>query len=268
MGAWRFLNTGFRDGPTNMAIDQALLEGAGRGTSPPTIRVFGWVPPTVSVGYSQDPCHELDMAACARAGVGIVRRPTGGRAVLHSGELTYAVVGPSGEPPLGGSILDTYGAIARALIAGLRELGVEGELARVETSGRAGREGVSPPCFASAGRFEVTVGGRKLIGSAQRRAGRAVLQHGSLLTDASHAGLADLLRMTGHQQREGLRRLLEQKTTDLARILGRPVEFAELAGALARGFERAWGVRLENGALSAREDEAAQELATEYVVSH
>ena len=266
MGAWRFLNTGFRDGPMNMSIDRAILEGVERGTSPPTVRVFGWTPPTVSAGHSQDVARELDMDACARAGVGVVRRPTGGRAVLHAGELTYAVVGPSGEPPLGASIMETYLAIARALLAGLRELGAGGELARVGAETRARGGDASPPCFAGAGRFEVIVGGRKLVGSAQRRVGNAVLQHGSLLIDGSHAELADLLRIASEERRRSIRLSLEQKTTDLTSILGRPVEFAEVAAAVARGFELAWGTELVPGDLSHTEAEEAGRLATEYAV--
>ena len=266
MGAWRFLNTGFLDGPMNMSIDRALLEGVELGTSPPTVRVFGWTPPTVSAGHSQDVARELDMEACARAGVGVVRRPTGGRAVLHAGELTYSVVGPSREPPLGASIMETYLAIARALVAGLRELGAECELERAGSETRVRGEGASPPCFAGAGRFEVVVEGRKLVGSAQRRVGNAVLQHGSLLIDGSHAGLVDLLRIASAERCRSIRLSLERKTTDLTSILGRPVEFAEVAAAVAFGFEFAWGTKLVPGGLSRRETEEAVRLATEYAV--
>jgi lipoate-protein ligase A len=249
-----------------MSIDRALLEGVGRGASPPTVRVFGWAPPTVSTGHSQDVGRELDLEACAKAGVGTVRRPTGGRAVLHAGELTYAVAGVSGEPPLGASIMDTYFAIAGALLAGLRELGVEGELGRAGAGADVGRGGVSPPCFASAGRFEVVVGGRKLIGSAQRRSGKAVLQHGSLLIDGSHIQLVDLLRIERAERRRSIRLSLEQKTTDLSSILGRSVQFGEVASAVARGFEIAWGAELVPGSLSHEETEAAERFATEYTV--
>ena len=266
MGAWRFLNTGFLDGPMNMSIDRALLEGVERGTSPPTDRVFGWTPPTVSAGHSQDVARELDMEACARAGVGVVRRPTGGRAVLHAGELTYAVVGPSGEPPLGASIMETYLAIAGALLAGLRELGAGGELERGGPETRARGEEASPPCFASAGRFEIVVGGRKLVGSAQRRSGDAVLQHGSLLMDGSHTELVDLMKIESTERRRSIRLSLERKTTDLTSILGRPVGFAEVAAAVALGFEAAWGTELIPGGLSDAETEEARRLATGYAV--
>ncbi len=263
MGSWRFLNTGAADGATNMAIDEALLSGVEAGTSPPTVRVYAWEPPTVSIGYSQKASDELDLIKCESWGFGVVRRPTGGRAVLHAGELTYSVAGPSGEPPLGGTIAESYQAIAGALVLGLSELGVVAELAPVATTPRERGGGASPPCFVSAGRFEVVVGDRKLIGSAQRRTERAVLQHGSLLTDDSHAGLADVLLVRRPEEREVVRRALKAKTTDLASLLSRLVGFDEVAGAVAAGFRSAWGVGLEDGGLSQDEKRAVETLATE-----
>ena len=263
MGSWRFLNSGCSDGATNMAVDEAILEGVGRGSSSPTLRVYAWEPPTVSTGHSQKASVELDLDACARRGFGVVRRPTGGRAVLHAGELTYSVVGRSGEPPLGGSIAESYRAIAGGLLLGLAELGVRAELAPVATAPR-GRGEVAPPCFVSAGRFEIVVEGRKLIGSAQRRLAAAVLQHGSLLTDGTHAQLADVLRVRKDADRAAIKRTLVLKTTDLAAILSRPLEFDELARAIRAGFEKAWGFEFEDGALSERESETVRRLTTEY----
>lgn len=267
MSVWRFLNTGLRDGATNMALDEALLAGVDRGDSSPTVRVFGWLPPTVSVGHSQDAEAELDLDACARAGVGVVRRPTGGRAVLHAGELTYSVVGPSGEAPLGATILETYRAIGEALVAGLGALGVQAGLEETGTDPGIRRGGASAPCFVSSGRFEVVVAGRKLIGSAQRRVGRGVLQHGSLLIDSRHTGLADLLPSLTGVEREAVRRSLEARTTTLERVLGRPIAFDEVAAAVRKGFADAWGVELRDGAVSSSEDHAAAELATACAVA-
>lgn len=263
MSSWRFLNSGRSDGATNMAVDEAILEGVDRGSSPPTLRVYAWEPPTVSTGHSQKASVELDLEACRKRGFGVVRRPTGGRAVLHAGELTYSVVGRSGEPPLGGTIAESYEAIANGLLLGLEELGVCAELAAVAAAPR-GRGEVAPPCFVSAGRFEIVVAGRKLIGSAQRRSGAAVLQHGSLLTDGTHVQLADVLRVRKEVDRAAIRRTLVSKTTNLAAILSRSLEFEELACAMRVGFERAWGITLGDGTLTERESEAARRLTTEY----
>jgi len=266
MSSWRFLNSGRSDGATNMAVDDAILEGVDRGSSPPTLRVYAWEPPTVSTGHSQKASVELDLEACRRRGFGVVRRPTGGRAVLHAGELTYSVVGRSGEPPLGGTIAESYRAIANGLLLGLKQLGVCAELAAVATAHRH-RGGVAPPCFVSAGRFEVVVSGRKLIGSAQRRLGAAVLQHGSLLTDETHVQLADVLRVDKEADRAAIRRTLVSKTTNLTAVLSRSLEFEELAYAMRVGFERAWGITFTDGALSERESEAVRRVTTEYDVA-
>jgi lipoate-protein ligase A len=264
MEPWRFLNTGSADGATNMAVDEALLVGVDRGESPPTVRVYRWDPPTVSAGYSQDIARELDLAACAERGFGVVKRPTGGRAVLHAGELTYAVVAPSGAPPLGSTIRETYRAIAGALLAALRELGVEADLERVG-SGPSGRGGAaSAPCFTSSGRFEIVVGGRKLVGSAQRRSGAGVLQHGSLLLDGTHAEIAGVIALGGETARRRLRKLLATKTTNLDTLLGRSVSYDEVALAVRAGFERAWGIELREEGLREDEFEAVRSLATTY----
>jgi len=263
--SWRFLNTGADTGAVNMAIDEAMLVGVNRGTTPPTVRVYAWDPPTVSLGYAQRIENELDLEAVRRSGFGVVRRPTGGRAVLHAGELTYSVVGPAGEGPLGRSIMEAYEAIARALAAGLRRLGVEVELAQV-ASEAIGRDGASPPCFASAGRYEIVVGGRKLIGSAQRRVGRGVLQHGSLLMDSTHERIAELMLVADERRRETVRRLLAQKTTHLSALLERPVAFPDVAEAMRLGFADTWGVSLDEGRLTEAERKAAETLATEYAI--
>lgn len=265
MASWRFLNTGATNGAANMAIDEAMLVGVNRGTTPPTVRVYAWEPPTVSLGYAQRAEDELDLEAVRRAGFGVVRRPTGGRAVLHAGELTYSVVGPAGEEPLGRSIMEAYEAIARALAEGLRELGVEVELSPVATEA-VGRDGASPPCFASAGRYEIVVDGRKLVGSAQRRVGRGVLQHGSLLTDATHERIAEVMRVEDERRRDAVRKVLARKTTSLSAILGRDVAFDEVAEAVRAGFARAWGVSLTEGRLTDGERETVKTLATEYAM--
>lgn len=261
MNSWRFLNSGPADGAANMAVDEAILEGVRAGMSPPTLRVYAWEPPAVSIGHSQKASTELDLAACRRMGFGVVRRPTGGRAVLHAGELTYSVVGRAGVPPLGRSIAESYEAIAKGLLAALAEIGVAAELAPVAAAPRTRGE-VAPPCFVSAGRFEVVVAGKKLIGSAQRRVGTAVLQHGSLLMDGTHAEIAEVMRVKRESERETIRRTLSRKATDLSTLMAAPADFETLAAAVRTGFERAWGITLADGTLTERESEVVSGLTT------
>jgi len=140
---------------------------------------------------------------------------------------------------------------------------VRAKLAPVATTAR-GRGEAAPPCFVSAGRFEVVVDGRKLIGSAQRRRGGAVLQHGSLLMDGTHTRLADVIRVRRQSDREAVREALRAKTTDLTSLLDRPVGFAEVSSAVRLGFEKAWAMKLSDGALTRDEKTAVRRLASEH----
>lgn len=171
--AWRLLSDAAGSGPWNMAVDEALLASAAAG-GPPTLRLYGWGGSWLSLGYSQR--LEAGRAeACAAAGVGVVRRSTGGAAVLHGADLTYAVAAPEGLLPAGREA--SYARIAEGLSRALCALGLE--VAAPEP--RPGpRVGLGFDCFAEPAGHELCAGGRKLVGSAQRRANGAVLQHGSL----------------------------------------------------------------------------------------
>src|SRR5438270_1203016 len=187
---WRLLVTEPSDGATNMAVDEAVWLGRRAGASPPTVRFFAWAPPTVSLGYGQPLDRHVDVAACRHLGVGIVRRLTGGSAIYHDGperELTYSVVAAADD--VGGGardLLHSYQWIGRALAGGLRTLGAPVEMVGVAR----GDEPTPAFCFARTGSCELEVGGRKLVGSAQRRYGGTFLQHGSILLGVDAARLA------------------------------------------------------------------------------
>ena len=168
---WRLLIDGDAPGPWNMGVDDALLVSAARDAAA-TLRFYTWRGAWLSLGYAQA-VGESRRAACEAAGVGIVRRPTGGRAVLHGGDLTYALAAPGELLPRG--LHTSYALVSNALCEALRGLGVPAERQR---DGRAGQPGFD--CFARLAAEEICAGGRKLVGSAQRRAGGAVLQHGSI----------------------------------------------------------------------------------------
>jgi len=222
-------------GEANMARDAELLERHRAGDDP-VLRLYRWDPPAVTIGYNQDP-GDFDAAAVAAAGYGLVRRPTGGRAILHAEELTYAVVGTSPGPIFGNSLHSTYMKINEALLAFLRELGIEADV----SEGEPREEMRGLVCFKSAGRHEVHVGGRKIIGSAQRRRGDVFLQHGSILAGPRHLDLLDFLG--GGTDRA----TLAAGTTDLGRLLGDPQGPAELdvlAVTLAEAFGRCLGLPL------------------------
>ena len=178
---WRFVSHGAGDGPWNMAVDEAIARAVGQGRVPPTLRLYEWREATVSLGYLQRATDAVDLEACRRYGVPIVRRPTGGRAVLHARELTYSLALPAGGIWGELSVAASFERIGRGLLAGLRRLGVAATIGegKVDRSGPRGRAA----CFQLRGAPAIVVAGRKLVGSAQRRWGQSSLQHGSLLLE-------------------------------------------------------------------------------------
>ncbi len=175
----------------NMAKDEYCLERTLQ-TGRPSLRLYGWDRLALSLGRAQNMERELDLAACTANGVELVRRITGGRAVLHGSDLTYAVTAPTALPAFSGGILSIYREISRALVAFLRSLGCEPQVKAYTARERARLS--SPICFVTPSAFEILADGRKLIGSAQRRLPRAFLQHGSIPLAPQAELLARLVR--------------------------------------------------------------------------
>lgn len=235
-----------------MALDEALLQSRLRDWAPPTIRFFAWTPPTISLGYGQALDGRVDLAAASGIGVGLVRRPTGGSAILHEGpdlEVTYSVVAAAGDFAGAGDLLETYRWIGAGLAAGLQALGAPVEMVSVQPSDRAAMPAF---CFARTGSYELEVEGRKLVGSAQRRQGPAFLQHGSVMlgTDAAR------LRLVFPAEADPLGGM-----TTLEAVLGCRPSFDQTVEALAGGFRGVHGIQLEPGGLSPREVDLADSLA-------
>jgi lipoyl(octanoyl) transferase len=244
--AWRIEQSGKLDGATNMATDTALAEALAAGTAAPTLRLYGWSPWAISLGYNQRE-EEIDTARCRAEGIDVVRRPTGGRAILHAEELTYCVVMPAGRR----SILEVYNEISRALVRGLGLFGVEATLQRSQPNfPEHYRSSSAIPCFTASARYEIEWDGRKLVGSAQRRvsgATQVVLQHGSILCGPAHKRLTEFIR-ADDGVRELLRAELDTKTVDLSEATGRPVDVDRLAECIRKGCELHWGVRFDPAA--------------------
>ncbi len=216
-----------------MERDRQLLAEHRPGDDP-VLRIYRWEPSAVTIGYNQD-LGDFAEGAARAAGYDVVRRPTGGRAILHADELTYAVVGTSPGPLFGSSLHDVYMTINRALVGFLAGLGVDAEI----SDGESREDARGLVCFKSAGRYEIAVGGRKIIGSAQRRSGGCFLQHGSILAGPGHLELLRFL-VPGDPGASLPPEALAAGTTDLARVLDRPLDSAaldalapDLAGAFA-----------------------------------
>ncbi len=257
---WRFLNTGPGDAFFNMALDEAILSSVRKGKSPPTLRVYRWNPPAVSFGYAQPVDRKIELERCKKMGIDIVRRITGGRAVLHWEELTYSVIAPLspsghigqscsirfGGPfkdhhRIEGSLESVYKVISQCLLLALRSIGIPAEFECVSSSGRRNmvtsfRSGRTA-CFASASKYEITVGGRKLVGSAQRRVKNTMLQHGSILMGPAHKAISEILRRDSDKFKTDLKEELDRTTVSLSEISSSRIGFDQLGCALKRGFE-------------------------------
>lgn len=239
-GTWRWISDPARPGADNMAVDEWLLFHLNENPVPQTVvRFYEWVRPTLSLGQHQKSEAAADVEYCRAHGIDIVHRPTGGRAVLHDRELTYAVVSNDHGIFDSASVLGTYKRLASALCRGLRRLGVEAILAdspthRLETPENPAT--VKHPCFNSPSRYELMVGQQKLVGSAQRRLRNSFLQHGSLLLDCDVPQLAHATRADAPA--------LSQKITTLRRLLEGPVERRKVEEALVQGLEEEFSVRL------------------------
>jgi lipoyl(octanoyl) transferase len=255
-------------GARNMAVDHALLHAVQRGAAP-VLRLYRWEPPCLSLGRNQHAAGLYDEARLHTLGIDVVRRPTGGLAVLHDRELTYCVAVPADE--LGGPRA-AYHLINRALVAGLRRLGVDAMVAGPAPAPDP-RHDAAAPCFQAPAAGEVVAGGRKLVGSAQRCERRVLLQHGSVLLDGSQAAVVALQRQpvaAGPAAAGGPEAWAEARVArpagpvTLRELLGRVPAWDELAAALAAGFEEACGIRLAPGGLTVEEETRAARLETTY----
>ena len=253
MTTWRLIRDGALTGARNMARDVAMLEAVAHGDAPPTLRLYGWDPPCLSLGRHQG-LEAADLAFCRANGSDAVRRPTGGRALLHHLELTYAVVAPLGEGPIPRALQDAYRRICEPLVAACRSLGIAAELTPGEVNLQLPGPASTIPCFEAPAGGEVVVGGRKLIGSAMRAHGGAVLQHGAILLDWDG-------RLQAGSMGPPDDRSLRASVTTFAEQLGRPCPLPELEQALLAAFSRAFGIALVDGPLS--DAEARQEHLSE-----
>ena len=253
---YRFLNTGIQDAAMNMAIDEAVLLHHLGGEAPPTLRVFGWSSPSISLGRFQSVEREILLDVCQQQWVALVRRPTGGRAVYHRDEFTYSIViGKRFGVPSG--IVAAYAYLAQGLLAALNALGVRAELSDERVSKQP-----SAACFASSTQADLTSGGFKLIGSAQVWKDDALLQQGSLPLDDRAAEFFAMLRFPIEDARAEALAAYCEKTTPL-RTFAPGVSWDDVAQAFRKGFSEALQVTFMEGQLSTSEWELAHRLVEE-----
>jgi lipoate-protein ligase A len=263
MDTWRLLITPPErgaQGAWNMALDESILEHIGRGESMPTLRLYAWDPACLSLGHAQ-PFADVDTVRLKERGWEVVRRLTGGRAILHTDEITYSVIAPNDEPRVAGSVLESYSRLAQALLLGVQQLDIPVEMEDKVAQDSTVRN--NPVCFEVPSMYEITVDGKKLIGSAQARKKEGVLQHGSLPLTGDLARICQALVFENESAREEASKRLLARAATVESALGRAISWETAAESFIRAFERQLGLNLEKGHVSDSESRRTEELVKE-----
>lgn len=259
MPPWRLLINAPARGAWNMAVDESILIHIGRGESPPTLRLYAWIPACLSLGYAQ-PHADVDVHRLNDRGWEIVRRVTGGRAILHTDELTYSVIAPTDEPRVAGTVLESYNRLAQALFFAVKNLNLTVEMKEGKNGGSANS---NPVCFEVPSNYEITVAGKKLIGSAQARKREGVLQHGSLPLAGDLGRICQVLAFSNEAAREEASARLLARATTVESALGGAVAWGTAAQAFVDAFEAKLGLIFERGELSQSESKTADRLVND-----
>jgi lipoate-protein ligase A len=253
---YRFLDTGVQDAALNMALDESVLIHHLRGAVPPTLRVFRWSRPSISLGRFQSIEREIESERCQELGVGLVRRPTGGRAVYHRDEFTYSIViGKQYGVPAG--VVAAYAYLAQGLLNALQCLDVQAEMSEEHVS-----KNPSAACFASSTQADLTAGGYKIIGSAQVWRDEALLQQGSLPLEDRAAEFFSMLRFPDEATRALALAQYREKTTPL-HTFAPLATWEQVADAFRTGFSSMLQAEFALDALSQSEWELARQLVEE-----
>lgn len=252
---WRLIICEPLPGPQNMALDAAILAAVGREESPATLRLYQPDIPCLSLGINQ-PYSDVDEEQLIKNSWHILRRPTGGMAVLHADELVYAVIGPKSDPRLEGSLKDSYHQISRAILNALKSLGLPVEI----HSGKNPEAHYQPVCFENPSDFEITIEGKKIIGNAQIRKLNCLLQHGSLPLTGDLTRITEVLSYPSPTARQQAGEALLQKATTVSEVLGKEVSWERTAQAFKESFSQTLNLTLEEGVFTPSELAEAQQL--------
>jgi lipoate-protein ligase A len=257
---WRLLISPPASGSHNMAVDEAILEATGKGVVAPTLRLYTWKPGCLSLGYAQA-SGDANRDALAQNDWDLVRRPTGGRAILHIDELTYSVCGPPDEPRLQGGVLESYQRLSIALLRALELLSIPAQASQ----GKANPDNKTPNpvCFEVPSSYEITFTGKKLIGSAQARRKEGVLQHGSFPLKGDLGRIIQALEFPDPEQRRIASERLYQRALTAEQALGYAPDWQDAAMAFSQAFMDVLNLNLIKASLSPGEKDRARQLMVE-----
>ncbi|MGX9135243.1 lipoate--protein ligase family protein [Rummeliibacillus sp. JY-2-4R] len=260
---WYFINSGPCSPSYNMALDQALLHWHSKGLIPPVIRFYEWNPATLSIGYFQRAQKDIDFEQLHKLNLGFVRRPTGGRAVLHEHELTYSVIVSEEYPDMPKTITEAYRVISEGLLLGFRNLGLDAYFSIPDSDEK--REILKKPksavCFDAPSWYELVVEGKKVAGSAQTRQEGVILQHGSILIDLDDEKLISLFKFPSEASKERMRKHLPQKAIAINQLASRKVDVETCTKAFHKGFEDALDIELVPYELTQEQQDYVENLA-------
>lgn len=258
---WFFINSGPCSPSYNMALDEALMDWHSEGIIPPIIRFYQWNPATLSIGYFQQVERDIDIQAVREQGLGFVRRPTGGRAVLHEHELTYSIIVSEKHPEIPKTVTEAYRILSEGLLKGFQNLGMDAYFSVPDTVEK--QENLKKPksavCFDAPSWYELVVEGKKIAGSAQTRQKGVILQHGAILLDLDQEKLLTVFKFETEEAKEKMRLKLPKKTVAINDLVNEPITISQCVQAFKSGFEEALNISLIPYALS--------EEQLQYVVS-
>ncbi|MED2972595.1 biotin/lipoate A/B protein ligase family protein [Fictibacillus sp. B-59209] len=260
---WLFIDSGNCDPAYNMALDEALLTWHSEGKIPPVIRFYGWNPATLSIGYFQKAEKEINLEAVEKYGLGFVRRPTGGRGVLHDQELTYSVIVTEEHHNMPKTVTEAYRVISEGILQGFRNLGLDAYFAipRTEEEKAGLKNPRSAVCFDAPSWYELVVEGRKVAGSAQTRQKGVILQHGSILLDLDEDKLFDLFVYSSERVRERMQKAFKNKAVAMNQLRETPVTQEEAKKAFHAGFEEGLHLDLQPYTLNEEQEKEVEQIA-------
>jgi lipoyl(octanoyl) transferase len=258
MRQWRLIITPPFSGATNMSIDEAILEKVSEKSELPTLRLYGWQPFCLSLGYGQH-IRDAHLDNIVTQGWEIVRRPTGGKAILHGDEITYSLCLPIDHDLAQGDVVTSYRRISEALMQSLMLLGLSPQ----SEEQAKGNKGLGAVCFEVPSHYEITVEGRKLIGSAQLRRKLGILQHGTLPLWGDIARICDALAYEDETTRQLSKQHVRERATTLERVLGKSLSYETVAEAFMQGFSDTFEIEWITSDLSLSETNRAEELFTQ-----
>ena len=259
---WYFINSGPCRPSYNMALDEALLDFHSQGDIPPVIRFYEWNPATLSIGYFQSVEKDIDLEAVKAQNLGFVRRPTGGRAVLHEHELTYSIIVTEQYPNMPATVTEAYRVLSEGLLVGFQNLGLEAYFSVPDTEEKRAdlKSPKSAVCFDAPSWYELVVEGKKVAGSAQTRQKGVILQHGAILLELDEEKLLSVFKFSSEKVKERMRKKLPEKAVAINQLTSKKITISQCIDAFRDGFEKALDIELVPYELTAEQLEYVRNL--------